>query len=324
MMLSSIQALRFTAALLVLFFHMGLMQSGYKGVDLFFIISGFILYYNYNSRPSITQKLKQKFLIHRLTKIYLLYWTALIVLYLIEPFPFDLSLIGSLLLVPGHKPVLDISWSLSYELYFYALMGITLFYIPARWHKRLFFAAFVFTAGIKLFHTFCFSLKGTPLYFLGGPNLWEFLCGVLAGYVFCNAVPVNGKRPYLLFSLVLLILFWMLPISYNTFYYHFIYGSIATLLLLASMLAERKQQWNGWAKNWVIRLGSASYAMYLFGTMIRRIVIRTTLSGKIGASLILIIFSLFINIFYEERMLRIVRNFLEAKKRRSRTAGSRP
>jgi len=63
---------------MVLLFHLGIMRLGFKGVDLFFVISGFVLYYNYHLRPATTWQLKRKYFTNRLTKIYLLYWTALI------------------------------------------------------------------------------------------------------------------------------------------------------------------------------------------------------------------------------------------------------
>src|ERR1700733_14126476 len=111
MALASIQALRISAALLVFLFHMALLPSGFKGVDLFFIISGFVLSYTYYSRPSSFRTQRRRYFIHRLTKIYLLYWTVLILRYILKPYPLGLPLIGSILLLPGHYPVLSISWS---------------------------------------------------------------------------------------------------------------------------------------------------------------------------------------------------------------------
>ena len=327
MVLPSIQALRFIATLLVLLFHMILMPTGFKGVDLFFVISGFVLYYNYHARPASMRTQRRRYFIHRLTKIYLLYWTALIARYLVEPFPFDTPLLASILLLPGHHPVLDISWSLSCELYFYGLLGITLFYIPARWHKILFAGAFIGTAAVKLFNTWVFPLRGSPIYFLAGPNLWEFLCGILAGYLFCRlaAAPdtsspdttLPGKKtPYLSISLLLLVLFWLLPFLRSNAYYHFAYGSVALLLVTTTALSEKQRPWKGPLKDWVLRLGNASYAIYLFGPILVRILrshIRE-LPWKIAAMLILIVFSLLINHFFEEPLLKTVRNILMRRK----------
>jgi peptidoglycan/LPS O-acetylase OafA/YrhL len=45
MTLYTLQINRFIAALLVLFSHLGLVYSGYKGVDIFFVISGYVMYH---------------------------------------------------------------------------------------------------------------------------------------------------------------------------------------------------------------------------------------------------------------------------------------
>ncbi len=346
MMLSSVQTLRFVAALLVLLLHVGLSRYGFKGVDLFFVISGFVLYYTYHSRPAITRKLKWRYLTHRLTKIFLLYWTALILLYPIHPYPINLSFLGTLFLIPGHKTVLVISWSLSYELYFYTILGITLFYIPARWHRFLFVAAFFFTAGIKLVNVFLYDLNGTPLYFLAGPNLWEFLLGILAGALYCRSLPATqmtssrqgivsregadlppagqargGGVPWLAIFFVWLILFCFLPLG-KTWYYHFTYGPIAFLTILAGVLAEKKEPWNAIIKECADRLGNASYAIYLFSPILIRVG-TLAVAGRVGVMLALIVVACLVNRFYEEPLLKAVRNVLESNRGSSKSE-SRP
>ena len=65
--LYSLQLLRFVAAMLVLLFHLRLDPTGYKGVDVFFVISGFVMYYT----ACLVEKPKAYvFIINRLTKIF--------------------------------------------------------------------------------------------------------------------------------------------------------------------------------------------------------------------------------------------------------------
>ena len=52
-MLNSLTSFRFLAALMVFVFHLGLLQQyqlGAAGVSFFFVLSGFILAYNYHSK----------------------------------------------------------------------------------------------------------------------------------------------------------------------------------------------------------------------------------------------------------------------------------
>ena len=86
----TIQSLRFIAALLVLLFHLGIIHSGYKGVDVFFVISGFIMYFKLFCS---TRQRPYYFFVNRFTKIFLLYWLALIMVYILKPFALNASLL---------------------------------------------------------------------------------------------------------------------------------------------------------------------------------------------------------------------------------------
>jgi exopolysaccharide production protein ExoZ len=312
MMLSSIQALRFMAALLVLFFHLAILHSGYKGVDIFFVISGFVLYHNYHSSLHSVRRSKRKYFINRFTKIYLLYWTALAASYLIVPFPLNYSTWTTLLLLPGHYSVLTVSWSLSYELYFYVLFGIVLFYIPHRRQPALFWCAFLLTSAITILDATSFSLQGDIVNFLMGHNLWEFLLGVLAGRLY-NAGSVRIHRSPLVYpvlSLLLLIGITLVDIRYKAPYGYIIYGSLAFFLIITATQWEREEPKHFLLKNAIITLGNASYAMYLFSPLI---IGMTRPSGWLPTLLVILLtitISILVNTFYEVHALRILRRLL--------------
>jgi len=138
--LNNIQMLRAVAALLVVFHHalphyaaMGgkialissLSEWGFVGVDIFFVISGFIMAYTTFNKERTFDNAKT-FFKHRLFRIYLGYWpfffVMLLILFVTNPQKIsDLDVVGSFFLinVDMFQLVLPISWSLSYELYFY-------------------------------------------------------------------------------------------------------------------------------------------------------------------------------------------------------------
>lgn len=144
---SSIQSLRGLAALLVVFYHARnvvgrfgtgnafdhLAQFGSVGVDVFFIVSGFIMFYIRDNYMPGGQPRPGLFLYKRVLRVippYWLYTALVIVLTLILPQLFrgeTPSLLHSLLLIPDDKPYyLMVGWTLSYEIYFYTLFAITL------------------------------------------------------------------------------------------------------------------------------------------------------------------------------------------------------
>jgi exopolysaccharide production protein ExoZ len=141
----SLQYLRAVAALLVVFHHArnpgnGLFDPishwnfGQAGVDMFFLISGYIMFAVAKADPPI------QFLMRRLIRIAPLYWLATILLYaqISIGFPGVLpnteQLLKSLLFIPQYHwespkevwPLVVPGWTLQYEMYFYAIFAIGL------------------------------------------------------------------------------------------------------------------------------------------------------------------------------------------------------
>lgn len=160
MKLQSIQLLRGIAALLVVFYHAwglqlltagpqnstsgllgGVFASGYAGVDLFFVISGFIMVWvTRRTEPGVAGV--GEFLFARITRIYPLWWAAASLaaayyIFLHVPDANDPAwraaiqqgeggafLIRSFLLVPqADLPVLSLGWTLMHEMYFYVIFA---------------------------------------------------------------------------------------------------------------------------------------------------------------------------------------------------------
>lgn len=153
-MLINIQFLRFAAAFMVVMYHaskhvlatgvdQGFLFSaaeaaGFAGVDVFFVISGFIMFYTTTSSRGVVSS--AEFLKRRAARIFSGYWPffilAAIVFAWARPEHFAASnLIGSLFLwpMPLNELLLDVSWTLSYEMYFYLLFTVlVLFSIRTR------------------------------------------------------------------------------------------------------------------------------------------------------------------------------------------------
>jgi exopolysaccharide production protein ExoZ len=140
-----LQYLRAAAALLVVFHHVrnpgnglfdpiGHWKWGQGGVDMFFLISGFIMY------SVARQDRPIRFLRRRIIRIVPLYWIATLFLYLQVSlgFPGTLptidQLLRSMLFIPQYSthnptevwPFLVPGWTLQYEMFFYAIFAIGL------------------------------------------------------------------------------------------------------------------------------------------------------------------------------------------------------
>jgi peptidoglycan/LPS O-acetylase OafA/YrhL len=155
-MVRSIQVLRGLAAIAVVAIHMELLEAknlsshvlpgifsiGDAGVDLFFVISGFIMIF---IQPApLNGNTHLKFLVNRWTRIFPPYWLAmlpLIPLWLKWPHLFNnyyhnhVDLLRSVLLLPqDYQPLLGVGWSLIHEVYFYVVVSFALYLTPfGRW-----------------------------------------------------------------------------------------------------------------------------------------------------------------------------------------------
>jgi peptidoglycan/LPS O-acetylase OafA/YrhL len=158
--LDGLTSLRFIAAIFVVAYHFsylhfrdapkeGLVSLGYTGVSFFFILSGFILSYNYRGVDFSDRRNWQRFFLARVARIYPVYLASLVMalpffcatLIKIQSEPLKalfgssaiLAPLGLQAWVPGAACALNCpSWSLSAEFFFYLLFPLVFPMICAR------------------------------------------------------------------------------------------------------------------------------------------------------------------------------------------------
>lgn len=200
----NIQGLRAIAALMVfvshLFWDIEPMRThwarpwiggvGPAGVDIFFVISGFIIYRV--ARRSAAQAAiagrwcaARDFAIKRFIRIYPLYWIVFIAATLIAlrvPVPesfirkpqLDLLLLVDS--IPNFR--VNAAWTLTFEVYFYAVTTLSILI----WPKRILVVLlgwFAIVAGVTVVATI--FRVAIPLDYLFAPILLEFVLGILVG-----------------------------------------------------------------------------------------------------------------------------------------------
>ena len=185
-MLWGVQYLRAIAALSVLLFHASVGTGrgdalGTGGVDVFFILSGFIMFEIAEGEPT-----PRRFILDRIRRIVPAYWIVTLLVAatqiagLTENSSFSwVRLVKSLCFIPDldpvkHQiyPVLIVGWTLNYEMFFYALMA-ALLVLPRV--ARLPSLAVIFTTLIAVGAIFPDS--NVPLSFYSNPIIIEFLLG---------------------------------------------------------------------------------------------------------------------------------------------------
>lgn len=273
--LQVVQALRGVAALLVLtmhaFYESGLPRPDFFpfhiGVDIFFVISGFIMVYT--SRDWFgTPGAWKKFISRRLVRIVPVYWfytSVLLVVAFVMPSALQtvefepVHAVLSYFFIPHENPsgslhpFLDLGWTLNYEMYFYAVFAAFMF-LPLRQMIWALTAYFVFTVGAGAFAT----EDNEALYFWSRTIVLEFVAGAWIGYAYLRGVRLSGiQAVHFLAASVLLIFIEINPLQERALS---IMGA-AVLLVAAAVLTEGIQG-RAVPRFW-LALGDASYTLYL-------------------------------------------------------------
>jgi exopolysaccharide production protein ExoZ len=263
---ANIQALRAIAATLVIFQHIHIVTLGSFGVDIFFVISGFVItYVSVSETPAA-------FLLKRVFRVVPLYWLGTIAVFAVAAVAPSLvnsttadviELLKSLFFIPYVKsnglthPVLFLGWTLNYEVLFYAIFGLALTFGS----KAAPLIATIFISSLVLIGLL-FSIQTEPFRFWTQPITLEFLFGV---WIFVGWHKglwlLIAPRYAIALGVVLLVLMgweqtkgsfdWIEPISF---------GIPAAAIVMLALSCEGKIQ----VPAILLAVGDASYSLYLF------------------------------------------------------------
>jgi exopolysaccharide production protein ExoZ len=264
-MIVSIQYLRAIAAIYVVVFHaakkLGIenffVDAGDSGVDLFFIISGFVITYTVINREYVDAK---SFLLRRVIRIVPLYW-ILTLFYsflllalpaLFQTYQFNIwHTLTSLFFIPQDiKPVVYTGWTLIYEMYFYLLFGLLIIFFKKD-APRYIILIFLASYTIGLFIDYSAS---PAIIVLTSELLLEFIIGIVFCYIYCNGVRVS-KTSGLVIVLLGFLLFFVLTDNARLL----AYGVPWSIVFLGIVFSP---QWSIEKKS-LLFLGNASYSIYL-------------------------------------------------------------
>jgi exopolysaccharide production protein ExoZ len=245
-----------------------LTTSGAAGVDVFFVISGFIILYT-SFPPGRRPLAPSTFILRRIVRIYPMYWICCACTLGIMSFGFlqnhhlDLTSIAlSLALLPSPKLILDISWTLVYEIYFYAIFALALTRFSSAFGSALFT-----TAAIILFMLGGLMLDdGVLKNFLSDPVVYEFVLGLWLAIGFLRWSARWPVLPAVAVGAVILLMLAPLFIvprdtgGLTDWWRPFAWG-LPAAFLVGALLAIPEPK-DGLQRH-LAHLGDASYALYL-------------------------------------------------------------
>lgn len=251
-----------------------LIEAGAGGVDVFFILSGFLMVYISGSYVQGRRPVSH-FLQQRVLRVWPMY--GLVTLFALKPalmqwwatgergFNLSAERLGGLLLLPSFnehhlvQPIVGVGWTLSYEAMFYLCFAAAI--LVARQH--LFPALCVILAaafGVGLLLPESSAWHG----FLGDPITLEFLFGAaIASFVPWRDRSASGSLLLVVAGLLLLGVFAHLGLM-PTAWRSVSFGIAAALLFVGVLRLEGQITW----PRWVVMLGNASYSIYLVHVLV--------------------------------------------------------
>lgn len=291
--LYSVQYLRAAAALAVVFYHISALSQqtwgldpervdhvGAAGVDLFFVISGFVMAMIV-ARPGPFDG--REFWIRRIARVVPAYWVITLAVFALAWFRPSLfnsttadlhTLLASLsFLALDHGdgntgPLLVVGWTLNYEIFFYAIVALTAgLFADRRLYGTSLIIIFLVAVGAWLRPT------GPTSAFYTDPILLEFIFGILVYSTWSRTrEPGPGLAPLAVFGAgaVLLFLQWERPVGDLRVLFWGIpsaavlYGGLGVLTFRSTLLA---------------RLGEWSYALYLTHVFVITLYIKHVISA---------------------------------------------
>ena len=292
--LNNIQLLRGLAASVVVFRHLSQegqlsmpISFGGFGVDIFFIVSGFIIAYvaSYNS---------SHFVRRRIIRIVPFYWSATLGLFLIALIlPFVLKstqadmmlLLTSLFFIPHHgpngvEPLLMLGWTLNFEMYFYLFFAAGL--LVSRTYASVVAIGLIALTAL-LVKSFAPDDSVLQFYF-ANLILLEFVFGIFIYWIFRT---YKIRAPRLLFRNAFIV---VICLSFVALVLQEIYigvfrwrgltaGVPAAFLVISAIYLERDFGLRSGGR-FLLNLGEASYILYLVHPYIIYSVLRL---GFVGA-----------------------------------------
>jgi peptidoglycan/LPS O-acetylase OafA/YrhL len=243
---------------------------GNTGVDIFFVISGFVMAVTAGraNYPAL------RFLERRTLRIVPLYWSITLLtafLLLVAPDLFRDNLftwkhfVASLLFIPhvspvsanSYSPLIKIGWTLHFEMFFYLIFAtLMMFKLTTRIAAMtILFAALIVVNG--LWHP-----DFTPLRFWADGQLFEFVMGCAIGQLYVRgyltAVGARAAWVGITTAIMALLIFG----SYHPDVPRVIVSGIPAAVLVAAAVCLEQNGGVGLSARWKF-LGDASYSIYL-------------------------------------------------------------
>ena len=338
--------LRFVAAFFVVIYHFTLfyqervnqyvkmfMHNLGIGVDLFFIISGFLIVYLLISEKEKTKTISlYKFYIRRILRIFPLYYLIVGISYLLfhksNPeiqFSKYLLFMGNFWMIKVDSwtvSVLNPLWSICIEEHFYLLIPVLLLLLPKKTFPYLFYIIILCSLFFRIYITenvennwmsiYCHTLSKCDLLAIGGLFAYYFQTKKLN-----YNIPINLF--YCTFFCLILFMIFIDSVDYTTWYYagfrKYIFAIPMLILFYAIIIQPNKYSFiDKITNNKLINyLGKISFGLYIYHSLISEISLRIINSTSLKIVLLNLVLTIILSSLsfelFEKQILKLKLKF---------------
>jgi exopolysaccharide production protein ExoZ len=299
----SVQALRGIAALAVMLFHFRskinypsypigdwLFIHGAVGVDLFFVISGFIMVYTSHDTSKHGVYEVASFYVKRFSRVYpvlfVVLWVAFLsygALSIFHEADKAQNFLRGFLVMPVYTDsapaymndsgIVGVRWTLNYEMFFYLIFGLCLLLGKKRW-IALYIGMSFFLIGLPVIAGKALTMNENVGYDFGysylnlitNPLIWEFMLGTTVALVYPFIRKYKGytTRALLVASTVYCV--WVLMGGYRAAHGVLNAGLPFALLLLFILIEEETV--DRYTPEILVKLGGISFSLYMVHTSV--------------------------------------------------------
>ncbi|MEM7300603.1 MAG: acyltransferase [Pseudomonadota bacterium] len=242
------------------------------GVDVFFIISGFVMVYvsadKFGTAGSATVFLRRRFI--RIAPLYWLMTSVVLLIVLAAPSLMDnapkepLHWLASYAFFPMARetdglirPLLGVGWTLQYEMFFYLLFALALWLPRGKAVAAVVMAITAMVISGRLGET-----QSTLATFASDPIMLEFAAGSLLGLAYLNGVRITSLAFWPMIIVALFALSLMPAFTQDMEIWRALSYGTPALMIVAACVLTRKVQVRP-VPRLMVSLGASSYALYL-------------------------------------------------------------
>jgi peptidoglycan/LPS O-acetylase OafA/YrhL len=274
---SNIQQLRGIAVIAVVLFHLNYAKTGFLGVDIFFVISGFLMAMIYGRISDF--KTASSFFYKRSVRLLPAYWFTIIsttIITILICLPHEVATVNkhgiwAILFLPNvgfwadaeywggsqFRPFLHL-WSLGVEFQFYLVYPVLSKFVNTNVKRTLLLLASL------LLYISVDQISAKTAFFMMPTRLWQFMLGILA---FELTKKINYKYSDKIFSTSVILLFITLVLPLNLRPSSVFLLTIPTTFLSAGALifsaSSRSNFSNNAIKKFLVWIGKFSFSIYL-------------------------------------------------------------